>query len=93
MVTKHPETIAFQAPPSLGFPRQEDWSGVPLPSLPSPSMILQNWKIKITDLKDCFYPTPLQESDAIRLAFTVLSINNEKTSVSILPEGIATRNA
>ena len=28
-----PRTAAFQAPPSMGFPRQEYWSGVPLPSL------------------------------------------------------------
>ena len=28
-----PWTIAYQAPPSMGFPRQEYWSGVPLPSL------------------------------------------------------------
>ena len=27
-----PETAARQAPPSLGFSRQEHWSGVPLPS-------------------------------------------------------------
>ena len=27
-----PWTAAFQAPPSLGFSRQEYWSGVPLPS-------------------------------------------------------------
>ena len=27
-----PWTAAFQAPPSMGFSRQEDWSGVPLPS-------------------------------------------------------------
>ena len=25
-------TVAYQAPPSMGFPRQEYWSGVPLPS-------------------------------------------------------------
>ena len=29
-----PWTAAFQAPPSMGFSRQEYWSGVPLPSLP-----------------------------------------------------------
>ena len=28
-----PRTAAFQAPPSMGFSRQEYWSGVPLPSL------------------------------------------------------------
>ena len=27
-----PYTAAHQAPPSLGFSRQEQWSGVPLPS-------------------------------------------------------------
>ena len=35
-----PWTAAFQAPPSMGFSRQEYWSGVPLPSqtrLPYPS--------------------------------------------------------
>ena len=26
-----PWTAAYQAPPSMGFPRQEYWSGVPLP--------------------------------------------------------------
>ena len=29
-----PETAAQQAPPSLGFSRQEHWSGVPFPSPP-----------------------------------------------------------
>ena len=27
-----PLTVAYQAPPSMGFSRQEYWSGVPLPS-------------------------------------------------------------
>ena len=27
-----PETAALQAPPSLGFSRQEHWSGLPFPS-------------------------------------------------------------
>jgi len=31
-----PWTAAFQAPPSMGFSRQEYWSGVPLPS-PTPT--------------------------------------------------------
>ena len=29
-----PWTAAYQAPPTVGFSRQEYWSGVPLPSLP-----------------------------------------------------------
>ena len=31
-----PWTVAYQAPPSMGFSRQEYWSGVPFPSLRSP---------------------------------------------------------
>ena len=30
-------TAAYQAPPPMGFSRQEYWSGVPLPSCPSPN--------------------------------------------------------
>ena len=38
-----PWTVAHQAPPSMGFPRQEYWSGLPFPSpgdLPDPGSIL-----------------------------------------------------
>ena len=35
-----PWTAAYQAPPSMGFSRQEYWSGVPLPS-PTVSLMLQ----------------------------------------------------
>ena len=38
-------TAAYQAPPSIGFSRQEYWSGVPLPS---PSKIILSYKITIT---------------------------------------------
>ena len=34
-----PWTAAYQAPPSMGFSRQEYWSGVPLPS-PKPPILL-----------------------------------------------------
>ena len=36
-----PWTVAYQAPPSMGFSRQECWSGLPLPSpgdLPDPGI-------------------------------------------------------
>ena len=35
-----PWTAAYQAPLSMGFSRQEYWSGVPLPSLASPARAL-----------------------------------------------------
>ena len=36
-----PWTVAYQSPPSMGFSRQEYWSGLPLPSpgdLPDPGI-------------------------------------------------------
>ena len=36
-----PWTVAYQAPPSMGFSRQESWSGLPFPSpgcLPDPGI-------------------------------------------------------
>ena len=36
-----PWTAAYQAPPSMGFSRQEYWSGVPLPS-PIKLLLLPN---------------------------------------------------
>ena len=37
-------TAAYQAPPSMGFSRQEYWSGVPLPSPTYSSSFLQKMK-------------------------------------------------
>ena len=36
-----PQTAAHQAPPSLGFSRQEHWSGLPFPS---PMLESEKWK-------------------------------------------------
>ena len=39
-----PWTAAHQAPPSVGFSRQECWSGVPLPSpVHETGYVLGNW--------------------------------------------------
>ena len=40
-----PETAAYQAPPSLGFSRQEHWSG-----LPFPSPMQESEKVKVKSL-------------------------------------------
>ena len=37
-----PWTVAYQAPPSMGFSRQEYWSGVPFPS---PSLAIREMQI------------------------------------------------
>ena len=41
-----PWTAAYQAPPSMGFSRQEYWSGVPSPS---PNENISAWKIPWTE--------------------------------------------
>ena len=45
-----PQTAAPQAPPSLGFSRQEHWSGLPFPSP------LHEWKVKVKSLS-CVQPS------------------------------------
>ena len=45
-----PWTVAYQAPPSMEFSRQEDWSGLPFPSpvdLPNPGIELWSptWRV------------------------------------------------
>ena len=43
-----PWTAAFQAPPSMGFSRQEYWSGVPLPS---PIYVIDLEKLQVVNEK------------------------------------------
>ena len=39
-----PCTVAYQAPPSMGFSRQEYWSGLPLPSPGDlPNQGIESW--------------------------------------------------
>ena len=58
-----PQTAAHQAPPSLGFSRQEHWSGLPLPSPPQRSHHLAFPPIFY---ENCF-PTALSIECAIKL--------------------------
>ena len=48
---------AHQAPPSLGFSRQEHWSGLPLPSLVHES---EKWKRSCSVVSDSLWPHGLQ---------------------------------
>ena len=54
-----PETAAHQAPPSLGFSRQEHWSGLPFPSpmheVKSESEVAQSCPTP-SDPMDCSLP-------------------------------------
>ena len=38
-----PWTAAYQAPPSMGFSRQEYWSGLPLPSPNCTTLVFTKW--------------------------------------------------
>ena len=64
-LTATPWTAAYQAPPSMGFSRQEYWSGVPLPSLqrslvgcsPRSCRVRRDWRNlaymqKVPDIRD-----------------------------------------
>ena len=42
-----PWTVAYQALPSMGFPRQEYWSGVPLPSPSSPLLLFSRQVVSL----------------------------------------------
>ena len=52
-----PQTAAHQAPPSLGFSRQEHWSGLPFPSPmhESESEVAQSYPT-LSDPMDCSLP-------------------------------------
>ena len=50
-----PETAAHQAPPSLGFSRQEHWSGLPFPSPMHESEVAQSC-LTLSDPMDCSEP-------------------------------------
>ena len=52
-----PETAAHQAPPSLGFSRQEHWSGLPFPS---PMHESEKWKSSRLVVSNCSRPRGLQ---------------------------------
>ncbi|RMI83736.1 hypothetical protein D9V42_14910 [Staphylococcus pseudoxylosus] len=49
-----PQTVARQAPPSMGFSRQEHWSGLPFPS-PGDLSNPKRHKLKLTKHYYCEY--------------------------------------
>ena len=58
-----PQTAAHQAPPSLGFSRQEHWSGLPLPS---PVHESERWKWSRSVVSDSSWPHGLQPTRLLR---------------------------
>ena len=60
---KTPEMAAQQAPPSLGFSRQEYWSGLPFPS---PMHESEKWKWSRSVVSDSYRPHGLQPTRLLR---------------------------
>ena len=58
-----PQMAAHQAPPSLGFSRQEHWSGLPFPS---PMHESEKWKWSHSVMSDPQRPHGLQPSRLLR---------------------------
>ncbi|RMC21363.1 hypothetical protein DUI87_02225 [Hirundo rustica rustica] len=62
------------------------------PGMPSPTMLPENWKSAIIDIKDCFFQIPLHPDDAPRFAFSVPTINREAPRKCyhwrVLPQGM-----
>jgi len=59
-----PWTVAYQAPPSVGFPRQEYWSGLPLPS---PNWT-ENMSINICGFTVCLSDNAVRFSTSVSTA-------------------------
>ena len=49
-----PWTVAYQAPPSMGFSRQEYWRGLPLPSLANIHCIFEKARKFKKNIYFCF---------------------------------------
>ena len=58
-----PWTVAYQAPPSIGFSRQEYWSGLPFPS---PMHESEKWKWSRSVVSDSSRPHGLQPTRLLR---------------------------
>ena len=58
-----PWTAAYQAPPSMGFSRQEHWSGLPFPS---PTLESKKWKWSRSVVSDPQRPHGLLPSRLLR---------------------------
>ena len=78
-----PQTVAYQAPPSMGFPRQEYWSWLPLPS-PTVSMLY----VKSHDLFILLWEVYTFDSFHLFLEPLILHFCNHKHVICICEYGL-----
>ena len=68
-----PQTAAHQAPPSLGFSRQERWSGLPFPS---PVHESEKWEWSRSVMSDPQWPHGLQPTRPLRLSIEFYNLGS-----------------
>ena len=78
-----PWTAAYQAPPSMGFSRQEYWSGVPLPS-PSSSSVMSN-SLAPHGLQHARLPCPSPSPGACTNSYPLSRWCHPTISFSVIP--------
>ena len=84
-----PWTIAHQAPLSLGFPRQEDWSGFPFPitgDLPDPGLnsCLLHWQVDSLPLS--YKGSPLISIMKCKLSHSCLTFEPKCSAPGLYPK-------
>ena len=68
-----PWTVAYQAPLSMGFPRQEHWNGLPIPSpgdLPNPGIEPRSPALQVDSLPSDHQFNSVQLLSRVRLFVT-----------------------
>ena len=84
-----PWTAAYQAPPSMGFSRQECWSGVPLPSPPEcpQGSEIHTWRAGMADDSDIlayWYGRKYSISQKLQMYLVTIRISGHSTSKHVL---------
>ena len=82
-----PWTVAHQAPLSMGFPRQEYWSGLPFPFLRI--FPTQGWNLGLLPCRQILYHLSHQES--LRVAYSLILL--ELTFKHCLEKEMATHSS
>ena len=83
-----PWTAAFQAPLSLGFSRQEDWSGVPLPSPQDGDSrtLSQIWSpLECVALGGCMYMELTLLNTTFKTSVTTALANSAASASTLFP--------
>ena len=74
-----PWGVAYQAPPSMGFSRQEYWSGLPFPSpgyLPNPEIEPGSPALRADALPSATFKVLLWSSQSFTATFLIGSISS-----------------